>query len=335
MEGVAEASELIDVEHAQKLPKKYFPIPFELSENTKNLQYPVNRLWKSPLPVLSWADHEEVWRIMLQKDCMYFQEANILLKHPELETRMRSILLNWMMEVCEMYKLHRETFFLSVDFVDRYLSQTENIPKTRLQCIGITALFIASKIEEIAPPRLMELSDVTDGSSTEDDILTYELLILKALNWDLSPMTMNSWLNIFMQLTTKERNKDLTDDFVLSMFSGNEFSQVAQLLDFVIMDIGSLQFCNNILASAAIHHMMSEKTALSVSGLKHEDIASCIVWMQPFVEVLHGNVAIDAKYIPNIPDNDQHNIQSASVTVEMLDAAHAIKLKLTQPDKTD
>ena len=36
---------------------------------------------------------------------------------------MRSILLDWLTEVCEVYKLHRETFYLAVDFVDRYLTQ--------------------------------------------------------------------------------------------------------------------------------------------------------------------------------------------------------------------
>ena len=45
--------------------------------------------------------------------------------------------------------------------------------------IGITALFVASKIEEIYPPKLMEFAYVTDGACTEDQILTQELLLLK------------------------------------------------------------------------------------------------------------------------------------------------------------
>lgn len=46
-----------------------------------------------------------------------------------------------------MYRLHRETFYLAIDFVDRYLSTQNNIPKTRLQLVGISALFVAAKIE--------------------------------------------------------------------------------------------------------------------------------------------------------------------------------------------
>ena len=50
-------------------------------------------------------------------------------------------------QVCEVYKLHRETFYLAQDFFDRYMASQQNIIKTLLQLIGISALFIASKLE--------------------------------------------------------------------------------------------------------------------------------------------------------------------------------------------
>ena len=46
-----------------------------------------------------------------------------------------------------MYRLHRETFHLAAEFVDRYLSTERKIAKQRLQLIGVTSLFIAAKIE--------------------------------------------------------------------------------------------------------------------------------------------------------------------------------------------
>ena len=49
---------------------------------------------------------------------------------------MRAILFDWLVEVCEVYRLHRETFYLAVDFIDRYLGSTTNMPKTRVQLIG-------------------------------------------------------------------------------------------------------------------------------------------------------------------------------------------------------
>ena len=46
-----------------------------------------------------------------------------------------------------MYRLRRETFHVAVDFVDRYLSRTSDVAKRQLQLIGITAVFVAAKVE--------------------------------------------------------------------------------------------------------------------------------------------------------------------------------------------
>lgn len=67
-------------------------------------------------------------------------------RHPTLQPRMRAILLDWLIEVCEVYKLHRETYYLAMDYIDRYLSIHQNVPKNQLQLIGITCLFIAAKV---------------------------------------------------------------------------------------------------------------------------------------------------------------------------------------------
>lgn len=50
-------------------------------------------------------------------------------------------------QVCEAYLLHRQTFYLAQDFFDRYMLTQEGVDKNRLQLTGITALFIACKIE--------------------------------------------------------------------------------------------------------------------------------------------------------------------------------------------
>ena len=62
--------------------------------------------------------------------------TEIMARNPALMPRMRAILLDWIIEVCEVYRLHRETFYLAVDFIDRYLSTLKEMPKTRLQLIG-------------------------------------------------------------------------------------------------------------------------------------------------------------------------------------------------------
>ncbi len=67
--------------------------------------------------------------------------SEIQMRHPALHPLMRSMLVDWLALVCQEYSLRRETFYLAVDFVDRYLSLTKNVPKHRLQLIGKENLF--------------------------------------------------------------------------------------------------------------------------------------------------------------------------------------------------
>ena len=59
---------------------------------------------------------------------------------------MRAILLDWMMEVSSEFLMKRETYHLAVMYVDKYLSKL-TILKQELQLLGVTSMFIASKME--------------------------------------------------------------------------------------------------------------------------------------------------------------------------------------------
>ena len=52
-----------------------------------------------------------------------------------------------LLQVSDVYRLRRETFHVAVDFVDRYLSRTSDVAKPQLQLVGVTALFVAAKVE--------------------------------------------------------------------------------------------------------------------------------------------------------------------------------------------
>ncbi|XP_006729836.1 G1/S-specific cyclin-E2 [Leptonychotes weddellii] len=101
----------------------------------------------SPLPDLSWGCSKDVWLNMLKKETRYVHDKHFEVLHSDLEPQMRSILLDWLLEVCEVYTLHRETFYLAQDFFDRFMLTQKDINKNMLQLIGITSLFIASKLE--------------------------------------------------------------------------------------------------------------------------------------------------------------------------------------------
>lgn len=152
---------------------------------------------------------------MLEKDAAYSKLRNerILERHPSLVDTYRTILFDWLSEVSNECKFHRETYHLALDFIDRYLAATTNIGKYQLQLIGTTCLFLAAKYEEIRPPTVSEFAELTDGACKPNEIVENEVVILSAINWNITPMTPNSWLNIYMQILS---NLDQVDDSTTS-----------------------------------------------------------------------------------------------------------------------
>ena len=64
-------------------------------------------------------------------------------KQPDITFPMRSILVDWLIEVSEEYKLNTETIFLAVNYIDRFLSYV-SVQRARLQLVGTACMFIAA-----------------------------------------------------------------------------------------------------------------------------------------------------------------------------------------------
>lgn len=288
---------------------------------------------KTPFPSLRWADEQDLWDSICKKETgMYLRlnEDAIMEKHSTLQPRMRSILVDWMIEVSEVYTLHRETLYLAIDFLDRFLGNCTDIPRTRLQLVGVTCLFIAAKIEEIYPPKLHRFAFVTDGACSEEAIMQMELVVLKKLNWGLTPYTPNRWVKTFMQVNTLDKNQseDLSEKFTTTQYSELDFVRTMQLMDLIIMDIGSLSFRYSVLAASAIYHCHDEKSALESSGYQWEDIASCVEWMAPFAFALReSGCEATIKPMSDVIPEDYHNIQTHCLELAILeDAQHRQQL---------
>ncbi|XP_019734132.1 G1/S-specific cyclin-E2 isoform X2 [Hippocampus comes] len=268
----------------------------------------------SPLPCLSWASSDDVWIKMLNKELKYVHDKNYMQRHHKLQPSMRAILLDWLLEVSEVYCLHRQTAYLAQDFFDRFMLTQEDVNKDYLQLIGITALFIASKIEEIYPPKIGEFAYVTDGACDSWDIRRTELHILKALDWNLCPETPISWLKLYAQV---EAQKD-DENFLVPQFSQEMYIQITQLLDLCMMDIRSLDFSYSVLAAAAFCHFSTFDIVNKVSGLTWESVSECVRWMNPFMDTLRSEAKPELKTFAKVKTEDRHNIQTHVTYLDFL-----------------
>ena len=143
----------------------------------------------------------------------------------DITSNMRKILVDWIMvsplvgclgapfprmltqldstsqEVHMKFKLVPDTLFLCVQLIDRYLS-TEQVNRLNLQLVGITALLLAAKHEEIYPPQVRDLVYVTDRAYDRQQVLDTEQAMLVALEWRISLPTANPFLYRFLSITS-------------------------------------------------------------------------------------------------------------------------------------
>ncbi|KAL4787256.1 cyclin-like protein [Aspergillus varians] len=123
---------------------------------------------------------------------------------PDLEWKMRGILVDWLIEVHTRFRLLPETLFLAVNLIDRFLS-AEVVALDRLQLVGVAAMFIASKYEEVLSPHVANFSHVADETFSDKEILDAERHILATLEYNMSyPNPMN-----FLRRISKADNYDI------------------------------------------------------------------------------------------------------------------------------
>ncbi|KAF3908703.1 Cyclin-B2-1 [Arthrobotrys entomopaga] len=142
-----------------------------------------------PSYVADYAD--EILAYLMELDLNYLAHPHYMANQTELRWDMRSTLIDWLIEVHERFQMVSEVLFNAVNIIDRFLSK-KIIPVHQLQLVGITALLIAAKLEEIYPPSMDSFVFMVDDAYSADEIRACEAYMLKTLQWEInSPGPMN------------------------------------------------------------------------------------------------------------------------------------------------
>lgn len=99
--------------------------------------------------------------------------------------RIRGYLVDWMLDIYTRLKLRPESFYLSVNMVDRCLALGKYTPD-QYQLTAIACLFIAAKYESSSVPAIKFFVAVTGGKCTARDIIQAEAEILQILDYKLN-----------------------------------------------------------------------------------------------------------------------------------------------------
>jgi cyclin B len=164
----------------------------------------------------------------------YMQNQN------EINDQMRAILIDWLIDIHSKFLFKPETLFLTVGIIDKYLS-INRIVRANFQLLGVSAMLIACKQEEIFTLHIKDIVNITDKAYTREEVLNMEQEILKSLQ--------------FRILTpTSYRFFELISYFF--KFNMREFFFGRYLLEIYLIDFSMTKFSASIIACTAAYITM-------------------------------------------------------------------------------
>lgn len=208
--------------------------------------------------------------------------------------------------------------------LDLYLNSCEEgIPRTRLQLIGLAALFISSKLEEIQPPNLHDLVQICDELYCETEIAEMELEICSKLRWNLCPNNSLIWLRFYMNNLIEEAGRDCASDYIMGncrvdyvrdcnvdynreYYNDNFRLLIEEKLDFLIHFKEYLDFKPSNLSAALIYlhtpkREEDQQKILNCTGKRIENLQSEIDWIRSI------NLESDIKFKGKVASNSLEN----------------------------
>lgn len=211
---------------------------------------------------------EEIHAYLREIEVKTRPKPGYMRKQPDITNSMRAILVDWLVEVGEEYKLHNETLYLAVNYIDRFLSSM-SVLRGKLQLVGTAAMLLASKFEEIYPPEVAEFVYITDDTYTKKQVLRMEHLVLKVLSFDLAVPTINQFLTqYFLQQSVSKQVESL------SMYLG-ELSLVDSdpFLKYLPSQMAAAAY---ILANKTITGGSWPKSLADMTNYSLEDLKPCV-----------------------------------------------------------
>jgi cyclin A len=159
---------------------------------------------------------------------------------------MRCILVDWLVEVAQEYRLTSDTLHLTLNLLDRFLS-VESIVREELQLAGIACMWVASKFEEIYAPTARNFCYITDNTYDQQQLVAMEARLLSALNFTLAVPTAKTFQRRYLQAAAADEELHYLAAF---------------LLELTLMDETLLPYLPSQLAAASVylaHIMLNRK----------------------------------------------------------------------------
>ncbi|KAK6773021.1 hypothetical protein RDI58_028259 [Solanum bulbocastanum] len=177
-------------------------------------------------------------------------------------------------EVHYKFELMEETLYLTVNLIDRFLA-VQPVVRKKLQLVGVTALLLASKYEEVSVPVVQDLILISDKAYTGIEVLEMEKLMINTLQFKLSVPTTYVFMKRFLKAAQSDKKVEL-----LSFF----------MTELCLVEYETLRFPPSMLAAAAIFNAQCTlgvakewtKTCEKYSNYTRDQLLECSKLMVTF-----------------------------------------------------
>ncbi|KAL1225535.1 Cyclin-B2-1 [Cardamine amara subsp. amara] len=163
--------------------------------------------------------------------------VDYMMQQIDLNEKMRAILIDWLIEVHDKFDLMNETLFLTVNLIDRFLSK-RTVMRKKLQLVGLVALLLACKYEEVSVPIVEDLVLISDKAYTRKDVLEMEKTMLSTLQFNISLPTQYPFLKRFLKAAQADKKCEILASF---------------LIELAIVEYEMLQFPPSLLAATSVY----------------------------------------------------------------------------------
>jgi cyclin B len=227
-----------------------------------------NFLFKNPQIPFDYLD--DIYEHLKATEYDLLPKYGYMKEQKDLNEKMRAILIDWLVDVHLKFELLPETLFLTTQLIDRFLGKKE-INRNRLQLVGVTALYIACKYEEIYPPELKDFVYITDKAYTKADILSMEYEILNELNFSITQPSSLLFLQVLVEISQLK-------------FDENIFLFARYLLELYLIEYRMIKYPPSWIAAATLYITIRVKKLNSyhkkidipkITGYNEEKLKEC------------------------------------------------------------
>ncbi|XP_052202281.1 G2/mitotic-specific cyclin-2 isoform X2 [Diospyros lotus] len=203
------------VQHTEAMLEEIDRMEVEMEEATEEPIMDIDsRDKQNPLAVVDYIDDlYAYYKKMENSSCV---SLNYMGQQFDINERMRAILIDWLIEVHYKFELMDETLYLTVNLIDRFLA-VQPVVRKKLQLVGVTAMLLACKYEEVSVPVVEDLILISDKAYKRKEVLEMEKLMVNTLQFNLSVPTPYVFMRRFLKAAQSDKRLELLSFYIIEL----------------------------------------------------------------------------------------------------------------------